>query len=184
MIGYFAERVRPMVFVPVALAIAIAAGGGITGADGVARDFAIALVALAHFRMWDDLADRRTDAIGHPDRVLVRAASIAPFAAVCAALGAAALALTFLRDPSGRSALALLLLQITFGAWYLVRSGRSAAGDLLLLSKYPAILLIVAGDRLAHSPGTVVTAAVFAYAAACAWEAWHDPAAFSIGGHS
>ena len=32
-----------------------------------------ALLLLAQFRIWDDIADRLQDAIAHPDRVLVRA---------------------------------------------------------------------------------------------------------------
>jgi len=53
-----------------------------------------------------------------------------------------------------------------------------------VLSKYPLLLLIVAGPRLALWPWPIAVTAVVAYAAACAYEAWHDPAAFSFGGQS
>ena len=67
------------------------------------------------------------------------------------------------------------------------RDGRTVVGDQLLLSKYPAFVLILAGERLLSSPLAVLLCAAAVYAAASAYEAWHDPVsplAHLIGGRS
>lgn len=184
---YLAERFHLLVYAPVALTLAFAAGSGrMTPAAlaALAADAVFALVLLLHFRAWDDLADRRADAAAHPDRVLVQAKSVAPVVGLAIVAGAVALAIALLPDRSGIAALGLLALQGVFAVWYATRGARTAAGDALLLSKYPAILLIVAGDRAASAPAPIALAAVLTFAAACAYEAWHDPSAFSFGGHS
>jgi hypothetical protein len=180
--AYFAERFRLIVFAPVALALAFAAGAGRSTPRALALDFGFALIALAHFRLWDDLADRKADALAHPDRVLVRARRTAPFVMVCLALGALALDLAYLRHPSGL--LMLIGLQLGLGIWYTLRERRSPLGTGIVLSKYPLLLLILAGDRAALWPWPIAIAAIAAYASACAYEIWHDPAAFSLGGQS
>ena len=179
---YFAERFKPVVYVPIAFALAFAAGAGQSDLRTLALDTGFALVALAHFRLWDDLADRKADAVTHPERVLVRARHITGFVLLCAALGAATLDIAYVRRPSGF--MILLALQATLALWYGLRGARSALGSCIVLSKYPLLLLILAGDRIALRPWPIAAAAVTAYAAACAYEAWHDPAAFSLGGQS
>ena len=179
---YFAERFTPVVYVPIAFALALGAGAGQSDLRTLAIDTGFALIALAHFRLWDDLADRKADAVTHPERVLVQARSVMPFVLLCAALGAAALDIAYLRSRSGF--LILAALQLALALWYWLRGARSALGSCIVLSKYPLLLLVLAGDRIALSPWPIAVAAVSAYAAACAYEAWHDPAAFSLGGQS
>jgi len=88
------------------------------------------------------------------------------------------------RDGSGMAISLLTALIGSLGAWYALRTGRTAAGDHLLLSKYPAMVVIVAGDRVLSAPIPIVAAAVALYLAVCAYEVWHDPASpLSIGGH-
>ena len=179
---YFVERFRPIVFVPVAVALAVAAGAGRSSLRTLAVDVAFALVALAHFRLWDDLADRRADALSHPGRVLVRAGSVAPFVVVCAALGAIALDLAYLRHPS--ALMILIGLQLALALFYTLRQGPSPLGSCIVLSKYPLLLLVLAGDRAALWPWPIAAAAIATYGVACAYEAWHDPGAFSLGKQS
>ena len=74
MIAYLAERLSPAIFVPAAALIALVshtAGGH--AADSWLLDLLLALLLIAQFRLWDDLADREHDRRAHPERVLVRA---------------------------------------------------------------------------------------------------------------
>ena len=57
------------------------------------------------------------------------------------------------RDGSGIAVAVLTLLIFTLGAWYLLRTGRTAAGDHLLLSKYPAMVVVIAGERAGERSG-------------------------------
>jgi hypothetical protein len=58
-------------------------------------------------------------------------------------------------------------------AYYLLRGRQRTAGsDLLLLAKYPAFVLILSGAEA--RAGRLVLAIAITYAAACAFEVWHD----------
>ena len=81
--------------------IAGAASGGALSGARLGLDAAFALLLLAQFRSWDDLADRGRDALCHPERVLVRAASIAPIVAFSGALAILNICLAVRRDASG-----------------------------------------------------------------------------------
>lgn len=197
--AYLAERLTPRLYLPLAMIIAVAASGGtpsggtVSGwSESAARlgiDATFALLLLAQFRTWDDLADRHRDAMTHPQRVLVRATAtaLAPIVTCCALLAAVNLALALRRDASGVAAVALLTLMAALGAWYALRDAygrRSIAGDHLLLSKYPAMVIIVAGGRLLQAPARILGAALALHLVACAYEVWHDPASpLSVGGH-
>jgi small-conductance mechanosensitive channel len=201
LIAYLAERFPPRLYLPLPMIIATAASGGMfstafssavfstafstgfsVGRLGV--DATFALLLLAQFRAWDDLADRHRDARAHPGRVLVRATSVAPVVAFCIALAALNLTLALRRDASGVAAVVLLALIAVLAIWYAVRTDRTAAGDHLLLSKYPAMVVVVAGARALHAPARILGAALALHLAACAYEVWHDPASpLSVGGH-
>lgn len=186
--AYFRERFRPVVFVPVAAIIA-AASRVSTGIEPwtLAEDIGFALLLLLQFRLWDDLADRHTDGIRHPERVLARAPSTRRFVLLCTALAFVTTGLAALRDDTALAVSSLVALQAALGLWYALRSRRSIAGDQLLLAKYPAFVLIVAGGRAAEAPLTTAIAAAAIYAAASIYEAWHDPAspaATLLGGRS
>jgi hypothetical protein len=112
-----------------------------------------------------------------------------------AALALLNFAIAVRRDPSGVAVAILLALTGALGAWYARRSvravhavptgptGRTAAGDHLLLSKYAAMVVIVAGARTARAPVQILGAALAIHLAACLYEAWHDPASpLPIGG--
>ena len=185
MVGaYLAERFSPRIFVPMAMAIAGAASGGTLSGSRFWLDAAFALLLLAQFRSWDDLADRGRDAVSHPERVLVRATSIAPIVAFSGGLAILNICLAIQRDASGLAVAVLVALIGALGAWYSLRTGRTVAGDHLLLSKYPAMVIVVAGDRVLNAPVQILCAALVVHVAACLYEVWHDPASpLSIGGH-
>lgn len=174
-LSYFAERLRPVPFLPLACALAAAAGAGRYELPTLAADLLFGALLLAEFRLWDDLADRRADSKTHPGRVLVRAAATRRFVALCVSLAIVNLALCVLRDGVSFSVAVLVLLHVTLGGWYSRRGGRTVAGDQLLLAKYPAFVLVLAGSRLFAAPATTVLAAAAIYAVASAYEAWHDP---------
>jgi hypothetical protein len=196
MVGaYLAERFRPRTFMPLAVAIAMAASGGALSGARLGVDVAFALLLLAQFRSWDDLADRDRDARTHPERVLVRATSVAPIVAFSGALAALSICVAARRDASGVAAAVLLALIGVLSAWYSLRTVstvRTAAGDHLLLSKYAAMVIIVAGARALTAPVQILGAALALHLVVCVYEVWHDPVGplsvrlstwLSIGGH-
>ncbi len=175
--AYWRERFRPSLFVPAAVVLAIAARAG-TSFDvrGVVTDGLVALVFLAQFRLWDDLADRQRDRARHPARVLVAARDTSPFVALCVWLGIVNICIAAWR---GGTLAASLLGCLDAGAaiWYASRSaGRTVAGDLVLLAKYPAFVLLLSTES-ASPLGLTLLAASAVYAGACAFEIWHDPTA-------
>jgi hypothetical protein len=185
--AYARERFRPVVFVPLAIVVALAASAGHYALGRVALDASFALLLLAEFRLWDDLADRRGDAASHPGRVLVRAGSIVSFILVCIALGVANVVRSMVAQAMPVSLPVLLALHIALALRYTLRRERTVAGDQLLLAKYPAFVVIVAGSRALEATMSVSVAALLIYGAASLYEAWHDPAspvAALLGGRS
>jgi hypothetical protein len=181
--AYLAERFSLRVFVPLAAVMAGAASGGALSGVGLGLDAAFALLLLAQFRSWDDLADRGRDAVSHPERILVRAMSTAPLVAFSGALAILNICLAIQRDDSGVAVAVLVALIGVLGAWYSLRTVRTAAGDHLLLSKYPAMVIVVAGARVLSAPVTILCAALALHLAVCLYEVWHDPRSpLSIGG--
>jgi len=185
MVGaYLAERFNPRIFIPMAVVIAGVASGGALSPSRVGLDAAFALLLLAQFRSWDDLAERGRDAGVHPAPGNVRAASIAPMVGFTGALAVLNICLAVQRDASGVAVGVLIALIGAMGAWYSLRTSRTAAGDLLLLSKYPAIAIVVAGERVLNAPVQILGAAVALHLAVCVYEVWHDPASpLSMGGN-
>ena len=185
--AYLRERFRLTVFGPLALMLAIAALGRRLDPWSLAMQTLSALCLLAQFRIWDDLADRRRDALSHPQRVLVRAISPAPVVGLAIVLLALNIAIAARRDDTFVSLSFLTLLHAVLGAYYLLRQGRTIVGDQLLLLKYPAFVCVLAGERLLQAPMPIAAAAAVVYAAASAYEAWHDPVsplALLFGGRS
>jgi hypothetical protein len=172
--AYWLERFRPTLFVPAAIGMTAAAGAatGIAPAT-FAFDVACTLLLLGQFRLWDDLADRERDRATYPARVLVSATNVAPFITTCLTLAIVNLGLAaWLRGTTG--ATALLALDAAAAAWYIWRpAARSATAGLVLLTKYPAFVLLLSVGTTA-SLSLVVLAAAATYGLACAFEIWHD----------
>ncbi len=136
LLAYRRERLPMARFGVLALFLAVVAG-----ASGLERAPALVLAWLlvAVFRLRDDLADREHDRERHPERVLVRAASVQPFElATRLGLLACAALLIALRDLA--SAGCLLALAAAFELGYrLELPGRHR----WVLLKYPAFVALL-----------------------------------------
>jgi 4-hydroxybenzoate polyprenyltransferase len=172
---YWFERLRPRVTVPLAMLIALAAGGkGPFDASRWAVDSLCALLLIAQFRLWDDLADREADRIAHPDRVLARSERNGPFVTACLALALANLAIAAVRGwPGTVTLLALNVAAASFYAWR--PEHRTVVSDLALSSKYPAFVCVLAAETA--SLPYVTLAAGLIYVLVCAFEIWDDETA-------
>lgn len=181
MLEYWRERLPLHVFGPVAVALTVPAHLTVPfEAVAVAIDTAFAFLLLAQFRLWDDLVDRRVDAVRHPERVLVRASNTTTYVVACIALGVLN-ALIVLQRSGAHSALPLLgaltvVLICAYG-----QPPKSAARDLLRLAKYPVFVLVLAVGRPGASLRVAVYSAVAAFAAAVAYEVHHDHSAALLG---
>jgi hypothetical protein len=173
--AYVTERFPPRLFVPLAAAIAVAASGGDYAAIPFAVDTVAAWLLVAELRLWDDLADRAADRVTHPERVLAASVSIRPFVVMCSALAVINAAWTASRTGVLPSLAILAGLHGALGLWYARRTMRTLAGDQLLLAKYPALVLVLAGERVTQAPLVIGLSAAAVYIAASAYEAWHDP---------
>ncbi len=106
-----------------------------------------AALLIVPFRLWDDLADLPRDRRRAPDRVLVRAADVAPaWLALRIACGAVALALFVVQGWDAAAAYGLLLLAMAL----LYRTTEPEGDDrrarvMLVLAKYPVFVLLLAG---------------------------------------
>ena len=177
MIEYWFDRFLLSPFVPAAVLLALVASwpGSRSTFDLLfvsAFFFPVVLLALAQLRLWDDLADRQRDRHDHPDRLLCDA-NPAPFAVTVALLAGANL---WLISALGSPAVALrfLAMNVAVGAYYLLRpKTRTAGSDALLLAKYPALILVL--SPIATEPFAVAINLLGTYAAAFAYEIWHDP---------
>lgn len=184
---YLRERFPIRVFGPLALVLAAAALGRDVGLPELALAAVGALLLLAQFRLWDDMADRRKDAVSRPHRVLVKAASPGLIAGLGMSLLILNTAFATQRGTPFLSLSLLGLLHVALGGYYLFRRGRTLLGDQLLLAKYPVFVLILSGERMLDAPVAVGTAALVVYAGVSVYEAWHDPVsplALLFGGHS
>jgi hypothetical protein len=170
-LAYWRERFPISLFLPIAIGLAATAQRGRSDPTSFAADVALTLVLLAQARLWDDLADRHSDASRYPNRVLVRATSILPLAIVCAGLAGVTLAIVLLRPNRLAASLTLGLLYAVLSGVYALRTHRTAASDLLLLAKYPAFVLLLAHGRWS-APTLGAMLAVFL--TACLYEALHD----------
>jgi 4-hydroxybenzoate polyprenyltransferase len=189
---YVAERfpLALVFFVPLLLALAAQAGLADRTASFPA-DCLLALLLFAQFRILDDLADRSRDARVHPERALVRTSSVRPVVIAGLALAATTLGDLLVRAsheigtifswPSVPGAIVVYLaVTILLSVWYVLRGNRTVLGDHLLLTKYPACVLIIATSRAEQSPlasssaGQLILAMIAVYLAACLYEAFHD----------
>ena len=172
--AYLRERFPWSFFGPLALMLA-ACAVGIGNPVHLGTAALGATLLLAQFRIWDDLADRQRDSTMYPNRVLVARHNAGPVLGLGIALLAVNVAMATQRGAMPLPLLFLGILHAALGCYYLLRDRRTVVGDQLLLSKYPVFVLILAGERLLTAPAAVLLPAAAVYAAASAYEAWHDP---------
>jgi len=174
-VRYVRERARPMIFVPLALAMV-----GTDWLSGARRPSAIAFLLAAPtalsfvlaFRVWDDLEDRARDAHEHPRRVTVLADSATPLIALSLSLAAFGALLVVLgprpavRLGAAAGAAAILWL------WYRLRraSAHGVVNGHVVLLKYPA--LAFAASPVAPPPAALLSL----YLLLCVHEIVDDPA--------
>jgi hypothetical protein len=174
---YRATRLPAAVYLPCAgfLVTAGLAGGGALSARHLALALVLALLLLLQFRLMDDLADLGEDRRTHPERVLSRAGSLAPFYVLLAGSFAANLLLLALQPASGRHLALFLVLSAAALAWYSVLR-RSVRGPVLryhvLALKYPAFVFLLSGEG---SEGfRLLLAMALVYLSFALYEALHD----------
>jgi 4-hydroxybenzoate polyprenyltransferase len=182
-LAYLRERMRPRVFVPLALLCALT---GWMLVPGSAFDASVFFLAAAHafvfslaFRVWDDLEDRNADRIRHPHRVMARSTRTAPFLWLVALLAVAGMtSFLQLNDPLPR-AIAIATAVAALSIWYSARRSENwnhVAGEHIVLAKYPAIAFATAPtipDASSFVRTSVVLAAL--YAVICIYEYIDDP---------
>lgn len=104
----------------------------------------LAALLIVQFRLWDDLADHRHDAIHHPERVLVSTVHRHKFVLLCIALAVLSVWMLWSwRDPAQRLGYAALC--AAMGVLYTASPHwpRIARGHLVLL-KYPVLAWLCA----------------------------------------
>lgn len=143
--------------------------------DAPQAGMALAAAALlfVQFRLWDDLADLPDDRLAHPERVLCRAASRAPFRAAAAALAAANAALFAFMGHSAIRLAGFALLGAGLLAWYRFRrAAHGFANAQVVLVKYPVITALVCAGP---SPTAALLLAMLAvYLGFSVYEILHD----------
>jgi len=143
-------------------------------------DLAAAFGLVFAFRAWDDVMDRERDRQRCPERVTVRARSIAPLAVAAAVTGIVSVAVIGVTRGAA-SVLVIVAFSSVLAAWYATRGPRSATGDRLLLSKYGFFTLALIGPYAV--PWIAMLGVTSVYLVACVHEWRHDPQSrvFSLG---
>ena len=173
--AYCSERLAVRRMAPLVILLTAAAQTGRRSTlGGFAVDASLAFLLSAEFRVWDDLADRRRDAISHPERLLVRATAIEPILLLGAFLGCAAFSLIGLRSSSWQPLIVLLLLHAAVAACYRVRDARTLAMDQVLLARYPVFVFIISSAGGAVPGFSLGLAMAAAFLALSIYEGLHD----------
>lgn len=176
-VAWARTRLPATTFAPLALLLLLAGlvGGGppVALADAkLTGAFALAALLTVDLRLVDDLTDLVHDRVAHPERALCRARDLRPFVALLLVLLVASAALTWaLTDP----ARALGWIALHAGLLMLSRA-RGSARHLLVLAKYPAVVVLLAGVRPAVDPVSLAATAAATWLAFAAHEVLHDPA--------
>ena len=186
---YLRERYAARRFVPLALLLG---GVGILaspelarmtledGARAWARGTIIAYLLVLCFRIWDDLEDRDTDAVVHPERITVRADCSSPLRWLSLVLIEIAGVLLILGPQRMERLMVLAGAGIALELWYRLRDAVGAspiANAIAVLAKYPAIALLAA-PAVVWMDGGLLRAAPFLFALylfLCVHEVLDDP---------
>jgi 4-hydroxybenzoate polyprenyltransferase len=177
--AYLRQRTRLALLAPLSIVLALASCLFVAPWSASVRAVVIAaleaLGLILAFRIWDDVEDRESDRVRHPDRVLVSASTTAPFQLLAFALALTSLLpLTTLAFAFRRLA-AIGLATAMLAVWYGARSTdnrRHALGEHILATKYPLIAYTVTPvlPASAVTPRLVaILLVVYALICACAY---------------
>jgi len=183
LIAYVRERYAATLFVPLAVFIGVASLAmansrptlGLLVPTAVAS--ALAYVLVFQFRLWDDLADRESDRLRCPERVLARFESRSPFVAFLIGTIAVNLLLVAVLRGAGARWMALAGLDFAMLAWY--RWGRRGVANVLLsyhgvLAKYPVLVFVVSPVDTNFHGARAALVALFVYLCFCVYEVLDD----------
>jgi hypothetical protein len=163
-----------------ALFLGIAAGvaGRPASAAGLAWMGALAAALILQFRLWDDLSDREHDRRTHPERVLPRARSLAPFQALLGAAAGLSLLLLGTAPADGARLTAFLALSGGLLAWYRWRpsAGPTLGGAHLTLARYPVFVYLLTGAGRELDTPRLLLAMGAVYLSFGTYELLHDRA--------
>ena len=182
--AYVGSRLPPRLYLPCAVLLAVAglAGGREPNLGQLLFSGVQAWTLLLQFRLWDDLCDRERDRRTHPDRVLVRAASLAPFRVLLILAFLLNLALVAVR-PDFLNLGLFLALNGAAALWY--GWGRrvppnAILGYHLVLVKYPVFVLLLSQPVSSGWGATLAMGLV--YLCFAIHEAIHDPSLAGVPG--
>jgi 4-hydroxybenzoate polyprenyltransferase len=181
--SYLRERYDSRRFVPLALLLAvvgmIAVGSRFDSPTALIQSVLVCYVLVLAFRVWDDLEDHDRDRREHPERILVQAASRAPWfwlMALSFAMPAAIMAI----GPASGARLGILTVGIAvLFAWYRLRrviAWSSLTGMSVIFAKYPLIAYVAAPPSQPVSPLVTALSLLGLYAALCSYELVDDTA--------
>jgi 4-hydroxybenzoate polyprenyltransferase len=178
---YLHERYGARPFIPLALTLGfagrIAVGARLDSPWSLPPSILLCYLLVLAFRVWDDLEDRARDQREHPERVLVRSSTRAPWFALLA--GAFAISATIIvagSDSGGRLLLLGAGCLVLFG-WYRVRRALAAPpliGTLVVFGKYPLIALVAAPRATSLPIGTTTLVLLALYLVLLAYELFDD----------
>ena len=181
-LAYWRERYPVKVFLPFAILI-VAAGIAAEGSLPTVRDAVIGCVLgytlVFVFRIADDLADRGSDGLRHPGRVLVQASSVTPIVVLAFVIAAGDILLILSQQRPGVRLAVFATISLFLVLWYQLRAHLRAsplASAHVVLIKYPAISLLTCAswDRLPLH--TAFSALGTIYLGSCIYEQVHDRA--------
>jgi hypothetical protein len=178
--SYTRTRFAPAVFAPLALFLYAASGvgAGLPLWTEVLLGAALACTLLFQFRLWDDLADRESDAANHPDRVLVASPSVTKYRLLAALAFAVNVYIIAIQTDFARLA-TFLALNVALLVWYgLLRSliQSPLLRSHILLLKYPVLVFVLGGLFVPVVPLHLGYSMLLVYLAFCSYEWLHDPA--------
>jgi hypothetical protein len=182
---YWRERYPASLFVPLAILLA-AAGAAAAGSlptvrDGI-RSCILAYTLVLVFRIFDDLADLRTDSLHYPGRVLARAVSVrassrTPIVMLALVIALGDVLMMMSQPRPGTRIAVFAALSLFLGLWYhqreRLRTGPLAGAHILLL-KYPAISLLSCANWDTLTLHTAFPSLSAIYLGLCIYEQLHD----------
>jgi 4-hydroxybenzoate polyprenyltransferase len=181
--AFLRERYDARRFVPLALLLGavgmIAAGARFDSPAALMQSVVISYLLVLAFRVWDDIEDRERDRREHPERVLARSATTAPWLGLIAfAFLLSAAIVSFGPRSDARLGIVAAGAGALF-AWYRIRRRIHASplvGMSVVFAKYPLIAFVAAPPSQPVPPLVTALSLIGLYAALCSYELVDDTA--------